>query len=134
MSDPRSLLERESRRFTQTDGAFERLQRRRDRKHRNQRIEAGVLGLVIAIGSQYAPGRPVLASGAASLDRTKECQLGGRGGELELPRVDGGDRCSSSAGEKGPRAAREVPGRSLRSGPAGRWIGRDERSSGLCAG
>lgn len=49
MSDPRSLLERESRRFIQADGAFERLQRRRDRKRRNQRIQAGVLALAIAI-------------------------------------------------------------------------------------
>ena len=49
MSDPRSLLERESRRFIQPDGAFERLERRRDRKRRNQRIQAGVLGLAIAI-------------------------------------------------------------------------------------
>lgn len=49
MSDPRSLLERERRRFIQADGAFERLQRRRDSKRRNQRIRAGVLGLAIAI-------------------------------------------------------------------------------------
>ena len=49
MSDPRSLLERESHRFVQADGAFERLVRRRDRKHRNQRIGAGALGLVVAI-------------------------------------------------------------------------------------
>ena len=49
MSDPRSLLERESRRFIQQQGAFERLAERRDRKRRNQRIRAGVLGLAIAI-------------------------------------------------------------------------------------
>src|SRR3990172_880229 len=49
MSDPRSLLERESRRFIQADGAFERLLSRRDRKRRNQRIRAGVLGVVIAL-------------------------------------------------------------------------------------
>ena len=48
MSDPRSLLERESRRFIQQEGAFERLAERRDRKRRNQRIRAGVLGLAIA--------------------------------------------------------------------------------------
>ena len=49
MSDPRSLLERESRRFIQQQGAFERLAERRDRKRRNQRIRAGVLGLAIAV-------------------------------------------------------------------------------------
>jgi hypothetical protein len=45
MSDPRSLLERESRRFIQQDGAYERLLSRRDRKRRNQRIAAGVVGI-----------------------------------------------------------------------------------------
>jgi len=49
MSDPRSLLERETRRFIQQEGAFERLTERRDRKRRDQRIRAGVLGLAIAI-------------------------------------------------------------------------------------
>ena len=49
MSDPRSLLERETRRFIQQEGAFERLAERRDRKRRNKRIRAGVLGLAIAI-------------------------------------------------------------------------------------
>ena len=49
MSDPRSLLERETQRFVQQEGAFERLIDRRDRKRRNQRIRAGVLGLSIAI-------------------------------------------------------------------------------------
>jgi hypothetical protein len=46
-------LERESARFIQTDGAFERLVDRRDRKRRNQRIRAGVLGLAIAIAGAW---------------------------------------------------------------------------------
>lgn len=53
MSDPRSVLEGESRRFIQADGAFERLLRRRDRKRRNQRIQAGMLGLAIAISGTW---------------------------------------------------------------------------------
>ena len=53
MSDPRSTLERESARFIQTDGAFERLVDRRDRKRRNQRIRAGALGLAIAIAGGW---------------------------------------------------------------------------------
>jgi len=53
MSDPRSTLERESARFIQADGALERLVHRRDRKHRNQRIRAGVLGLAIAIAGAW---------------------------------------------------------------------------------
>jgi hypothetical protein len=47
MSDSRSLLERESGRFIQADGAFERLVRRRDHKRRNQRVAAGVLGIAV---------------------------------------------------------------------------------------
>jgi hypothetical protein len=54
MSDPRSLLERESRRFVQANGAFERLQHRRDRKRRNQRIGAAVLGLAITVALGWA--------------------------------------------------------------------------------
>jgi hypothetical protein len=53
MSDPRSVLESESRRFIQADGAFERLAYRRDRKRRNQRIQAGMLGLTIAIAGAW---------------------------------------------------------------------------------
>jgi Tol biopolymer transport system component len=49
MSNPRSLLERESRRFIQPDGAFERLVRRRDRKRRNQRMAAGVVGIAVFV-------------------------------------------------------------------------------------
>ncbi|HJS26174.1 MAG TPA: transglutaminaseTgpA domain-containing protein [Actinomycetota bacterium] len=51
MSDPRSLLERESRRFTQPDGAFERLVERRDRRRRNQRIAAGVVGIAVFVAA-----------------------------------------------------------------------------------
>ena len=53
MSDPRSLLERESRRFIQQDGAFERLVRRRDRKRRNQRIADGVVGIAVFVAAVW---------------------------------------------------------------------------------
>jgi hypothetical protein len=65
MSDPRSLLERESRRFIQQDGAFERLRRRRDRKRRNQRIAAGVVGIAVFVAAIW-----IVTSGASS-DRTQ---------------------------------------------------------------
>ena len=61
MSDPRSLLERESRRFIQQDGAFERLIKRRDRKLRNKRISAAVVGIAVALA---------VALGGASLLRS----------------------------------------------------------------
>ena len=60
MSDPRSLLERESRRFIQHDGAFERLLRRRDRKRRNQRITAGVVGIAVFVAAVWILGTRVV--------------------------------------------------------------------------
>jgi hypothetical protein len=56
MSDSRSLLERESRRFIQPDGAFERLVRRRDRKRRNQRITAGIVGIAVFVAAVWVLG------------------------------------------------------------------------------
>jgi hypothetical protein len=65
MSDPRSLLERESRRFIQPDGAFERLVRRRDRKRRNQRIAAGVVGIAVFVAAVW------IVTIGLSFDRTQ---------------------------------------------------------------
>jgi len=47
MSDVAELLERESRTVDLEPGDFERLTRRRDRKRRNQRVAAGVLGIAV---------------------------------------------------------------------------------------
>src|SRR3990172_5645983 len=47
MSNVAELLERESRTVDLDPGDFERLTRRRDRKHRNQRVAAGVLGVAV---------------------------------------------------------------------------------------
>ena len=66
MSDPRSLLERESRRFIQPDGAFERLVRRRNRKRRNQRITAGVVGIAVFVAAIWT------VTSGLSFDRTQQ--------------------------------------------------------------
>jgi hypothetical protein len=71
MSDPRSLLERESRRFIQPDGAFERLRRRRDRKRRNQRIAAGIVGIAVFVAAVW-----IVTSGR-SFDRSTPVAPGG---------------------------------------------------------
>jgi Tol biopolymer transport system component len=49
MIDDRELLERELHRFTPEPGMADRIMRRRDRKRRNQRVAAGVLGAAIAL-------------------------------------------------------------------------------------
>jgi hypothetical protein len=54
MSDPRKILERAARRIDPRSDAFERLDRRRQRKARNRRITAGVVALLVAIGGSYA--------------------------------------------------------------------------------
>jgi len=84
MSDPRSLLERESRRFIQPDGAFERLVRRRDRKRRNQRIAAGVVGIAVFVAAVW-----IVTSGL-SFDRS------------DTPAVPGG-------AETGPKVTNPTP-------------------------
>src|SRR5512132_3065998 len=50
MSDVRTILERGVGGATPPPDGFDRMLRRRDRKQRNQRITATVVGLVIAIG------------------------------------------------------------------------------------
>src|SRR3989304_2764491 len=47
MPNVAELLERESRTVDLDPGDFERLTRRRDRKRRNQRVAAGVLGIAV---------------------------------------------------------------------------------------
>lgn len=54
MNDTRELLERVGGRFAFPDEAFERLERRRDRKRRNRRIGAGALAIILAIVSFVA--------------------------------------------------------------------------------
>jgi dipeptidyl aminopeptidase/acylaminoacyl peptidase len=70
MSDPRSLLEHESRRFIQADGAFERLVRRRDRKRRDQRIAAGIVGMAVFLVAIW------IVTAAGSFDRSQPATRG----------------------------------------------------------
>jgi len=49
MSDPKSVLERVGARITPREDAFERLQRYRRRRQRNQRITAGVVAVLVAV-------------------------------------------------------------------------------------
>jgi hypothetical protein len=113
MSDPRSLLERESRRFIQSDGAFERLLRRRDRKRRNQRVAAGFVGIAVFVaavwivatggvvdrstpavpGSGPTPTAPPPARASAAPDVvTQQMCSDGAGSRLEVTDIDTEDR------------------------------------------
>lgn len=71
MSDPRTILERAARRIDPRSDAFERLDRRRERKARNRRLTAGVVALLVAIGGSYA---------AFNVFRDSSGTIGGEGG------------------------------------------------------
>lgn len=64
MNEARELLERVGGRFAFPEHAFEGLQRRRDRKRRNQRLTAGVVGIAIFVTTVW------LATTGGPLDRT----------------------------------------------------------------
>ena len=64
-------VERAAERFKVPDGAFERLVHRRDRKRRNQRIAAGVVGIAVFVAAVWI----VTSSGA--LDRSTPAVPGG---------------------------------------------------------
>ena len=53
MSETRDLLERVGERFTFPDDMFERIERRRVRKRRNQRIAAGVVGIALFVAAVW---------------------------------------------------------------------------------
>ena len=53
MIDERKVFERSFRRYEPEGGSFERLARRRDRKRRNQRIAAGVVGIAVFVAAVW---------------------------------------------------------------------------------
>ena len=65
MNEYRSVLERVGSNFAPLDLELESLLRRRDRKHRNQRIAAGVVGIAVFVAAIW-----IVTSGASS-DRTQ---------------------------------------------------------------
>jgi hypothetical protein len=71
MSNSRSTLERELERLTPSRIPFEQLVRRRDRKRRNQRIAAGVVGIAVFVAAVW-----VVTSGWA-FDRSTPAVPGG---------------------------------------------------------
>ena len=54
MSDNRSTLERELERLSPSRIPFEQLVRRRDRKRRNQRVAAGVVGIAVFVAAVWS--------------------------------------------------------------------------------
>ena len=70
MNETRDLLERVGERFAFPDEAFERLERRRDRKRRNQRIAAGAVGIAVFVAAIW-----IIVTGGP-FDRTQPAVTG----------------------------------------------------------
>ncbi len=66
MIDERQVFERVMRGFVPPDDSLERLVRRRDRKRRNQRIAAGVVGIAVFVAAVWA------VTSGLSLDRSEK--------------------------------------------------------------
>ena len=79
MIDQRSV-ERAAEQFRLPEGSFERLVRRRDRKRRNQRIAAGVVGIAVFVAAVW------IVTNGWSLDRSQTSVV--PGGDVTEPAVD----------------------------------------------
>ena len=66
MNDTKGLLQRAWRQFPPPEGVMESLRRRRDRKRRNQRIAAGVVGITVFVAAVW-----IVTSGG-SFNRTQQ--------------------------------------------------------------
>ena len=73
MSEYRTLLERKQTELHVPAGSFERLVQRRDRKRRNQRIAAGVVGIAVFVAAVW------IVRDVTSLDSTRTVVPGGSG-------------------------------------------------------
>jgi len=65
MIDERDLLEQALRQFEPEPGLTDRIYRRRDRKRRNQRIAAGVVGIAVFVAAVW------IVTSVSSLDRSE---------------------------------------------------------------
>ena len=83
MNETRELLERVGERFAFPEHTFERLERRRDRKRRNQRLAAGAVGIAVFLAAIW-----IVTSGGP-FDRTQT--PGGSGPTVVQPGAPGLD-------------------------------------------
>jgi Tol biopolymer transport system component len=86
MSGLKELLDREARRVDEAPDALGSVLRRRDRKRRNQRIAAGVVGIAVFVGAVW------IVTSVGSFDRTQTPAVpgGAETGSAETPRAGTG--------------------------------------------
>ena len=81
--DEREVFEKSFRRYEPEGGSFERLVRRRDRKRRNQRIAAGVVGIAVFVAAVW------VVTSVGSFDRTQTPAVPGGRGRIDRNRTVG---------------------------------------------
>ena len=82
MNDTKELLQRARSQFPPPQGVMESLLRRRDRKRRNQRVAAGVVGIAVFLAAVW------LVTSGVALDRSQK-QPGGPGPSETGPSITG---------------------------------------------
>jgi hypothetical protein len=107
----RASVERAAERFTVPEGAMDRLIRQRDRKCRNERIAAGVVGIAVFVAAVW------IVTSVGSFDRTQTPAV--PGGAVTGP--TGTPTVAPDAGWDGvgfpPRERRQAPRRKESSSP-----------------
>ena len=98
MNETRDLLARVGERFTFPDDMFERLESRRDRKRRNKRIAAGVVGIAVFVAAVW------IVTSVAPLDRSETSVVPGGGRHRT-----GGDRPAETGPTETGGENREPP-------------------------
>ena len=95
MIDERQVFERVMRGFVPPDDSLERF-RRRDRKRRNQRIAAGVVGIAAFVAAVW------IATSVASLDRSEKSVVPAGTGPVQTGPVETGPTETRPVAETGP--------------------------------
>jgi hypothetical protein len=113
MSDTKERLQRALSQFPPPVGVMEALRRRRDRKRRNQRIRAGVLGLAIAIALGWLGVTAIRSTPPVPADdRSEELGIFGPVAGRILYENEGGlwavDPSGTSDTTEGPSVAEDV--------------------------
>jgi hypothetical protein len=111
MIDERQVFERVMRGFVPPDDSLERLAHRRDRKRRNQRIAAGVVGIAVFVAAVW------IVTSVGSLDRSETSVV--PGGDVTGPAETG--PAETGPAETGPTVAPDTGsnGNGYRIPPAG---------------
>ena len=98
MNETKELLQRARSQFPPPEGVLDSLRRRRDRKRRNQRMTAGVVGIALFVAAVW------IVTSVASLDRSETSVV--PGGDITGPAETG--PAETGPGEAAPTPASDI--------------------------